>query len=388
MNNSTPGWFKNLQIADLEPIVRQILDRSEVELLDWHIQSVSGGAAEHTRRGYGIYRVSGTAQADHRETPWEAVVKVVGPTDRTEQNDPADSDYWKREVLLYQSGILDQLPGNVAAPRCYALQELPDGKVCIWLEAVQETTSHWTMDEHGLAARHLGQFNGAYLAGHPLPERAAWMLPGRTRGWVERFSPDSSNLLQFSGTRSGQWLSSQSIERMIQLWEQRDALLTALDRLPDCFCHHDAFRRNLMLRQSENGGIETVAIDWSYTGPGKVGEEIGITTGVNLFFMDVPAERARELDEAVFSGYSAGLHDAGWQGDIQLARFGYTLTAALAFGLAFSVTVANGMQRSGSGARAEAIVGHPIDEIIEQQAVVVPFLLDLGDEALELMAVI
>jgi hypothetical protein len=36
----------------------------------------------------------------------------------------------------------------------------------------------------------------------------------------------------------------------------------------------------------------------------------------------------------------------------------------------------------------EAIVGHPIEEIVEQYAVSTPFLLDLGEEALALLPAI
>jgi hypothetical protein len=241
------------------------------------------------------------------------------------------------------------------------------------------------MEQHQLTARHLGQFNGAYLAGHPLPERASWMLPGRTHEWIEKFPPNKEQLLQFSEADLGRWLSSESVDRMLRLWERRQPLLAALDRLPTCFCHHDAFRRNLLLRQSNDGTAETVAIDWSYTGPGKLGQEIGITFAVDLQFMDVPARMAQELDRAIFDGYSDGLRDAGWQGDLRLARFGYAFTAALTFGVAFSVGIADLFQSPDAAATGEAIVGHPIDEIMEQWTEMLPFLLDLGDEALALM---
>jgi hypothetical protein len=236
-----------------------------------------------------------------------------------------------------------------------------------------------------LAARLLGLFNGAYLAGHPLPGPAPWMLPGRTQQWLAELQmPDKEQLLQYSETAVNRWLSKESIDRIMRLWEARRTLVTGLDRLPGCFCHHDAFRRNLMLRETESGTLETVAIDWSYTGPGKVGQEIGVTSAVALQFLEVAAEQAWELDKAIFAGYSAGLRDAGWQGDLQLARFGYTATTALTFGVAFSILIANGFQRRG-GTLAETITGHPIDEIIEQFSIVLPFLLDLGDEALALL---
>lgn len=385
MTNQTPVWFQNLQNSELEPIVCQILNQPIVEILERHIQPLSGGAAEHTGRGFGIYRVTGTARHDNHEASWSVVAKVFGASANAEANEPAHVDYWKREMLAYQSGILLQLPGNVVAPRCYAILELPDAKYCMWLEAVHEADSTWTIEQHQQVARHLGQFNGAYLNGHPLPEQTLWMGRGRMQVWLGMFPPDKEQLLLFSETNLGRWLSRQSIERMMNLWQQRQSLLAAFDRLPNCFCHHDAFRRNLMLRQTENGSAETVAIDWAYTGLGKVCQEIGVTTAVNLFFMEVPATLAQELNQAVFTGYSAGLRDAGWQDNLQLARFGYTVTAALTFGLASGVIYANFLQSPNGVAIAETILGHPIDNILEQWTIILPFLLDLGDEALALM---
>lgn len=384
MNGSASIWFQNLQPADLEPIVRQILDRPAVEVVDWQIKRMGGGVSEAVGIGRGVNRVTGTARADGEVLPWSVVAKIFGPSELAEVNDPTFIDYWKREVLVYQSGILRQLPGGVVAPRCYAIQALPDEMYCLWLELVQEVNSQWTIEQHRLAAHLLGRFNGAYLTGQPLPE-ADWMTHGRTRSWVEQFPPDQEKLLSISATKLGGWLSQRSIERMLRLWEQSQPLLAALDRLPPCFCHHDAFRRNLMFRQAKAGMTELVALDWPYAGLGGVGQEIAVTTAVALWFLEVSAENARAFDQAVFAAYMEGLRDVGWGGDQRLVRFGYTATAALAFGLVFGVTAANAGQDPDAAAAAEAAFGHPIDVIMEQWAVMEPFLLDLGDEALALL---
>jgi hypothetical protein len=386
MDNAKPIWLQNLQLSDLALVVSQVLDQPSVEILDCQAKKFSGGAAEYTGRGQGVCRVTGTARVGQQERTWSVVLKGTGPSEIPSNNDPAWPEYWKREVLAYQSGVLKQLPAGIIAPRCYAVDELPNGECRIWLEDIQQVEGEWTMEQHHLTARHLGQFNGAYLAGHPLPAQAEWMLPGRTRQWVENIPPDRDRLMQFSETTMGHWLPKQSVERLVRLWEQRQVLLAALDRLPTCFCHHDAFRRNLMLRKTDNDTLETVAIDWSYTGYGKVGQEIGLTTGTSLFFMEVPATRAKELDEAVFSGYCAGLREAGWEGDLRLARFGYTVTAALTSGVAFATIITGLLATPEDIATGEAIVGHPIDEQLAQWGVLEPFLLDLGDEALALMS--
>jgi hypothetical protein len=142
-----------------------------------------------------------------------------------------------------------------------------------------------------------------------------------------------------------------------------------------------------MLREGDEGRLETVAIDWQKPGPGKVGQEIAMTTAGNLFFVEVAAARAKELDDVIFTGYCTGLREAGWHGDLQLVRFGYAVTAALTFGVAFTFKAARSLYQNGP-ARLEAVFGLPINDILGQWEVIQPFLLDLGDEALELMSAI
>jgi hypothetical protein len=151
-----------------------------------------------------------------------------------------------------------------------------------------------------------------------------------------------------------------------------------LDKLPVCFCHHDAFRRNLLARDAE----ETVAIDWSYAGFGGVGEESGTLTRVSLNWLEVPAAQAKALDQIVFEGYLAGVHEAGWHGDPRLVRFGYATTVAL--GVTWLLFMLEGLQKTENVSLFESIVGHPIDDQIAQVAELQSFFLDLGDEALVL----
>lgn len=389
MSTSRPPWRDTIQPSDLESIVGQILEQPILSILDWSIQPITGGASEYVAGGLGVYVVTGTARQTNRgAAPWSVVVKTVRPSRDADTNNPIMWNYWKREILAFQSGILKELPGNLVAPRCYAVQETPNGTFLIWIEDIHEIDDDWTMDHYRLAARHLGQFNGAYLVDYPLPDLEPWMMPGRTHQFVELFPPNRKRLLESSESPiTGRWLSVNNIDRILRLWQHRKSLLTKLDQLPTCFCHHDAFRRNLMLRRTDQDTVETVAIDWQLTGPGKVGQETGTTIGATLLFMGVSASRARELDEAIFAGYSAGLQDAGWQGDLWLARFGYTATAALTFGVApcvWAVSTWVEAFMSGQGDLFEAVLGCSIGDTMAQWAEALPFLLDLGDEAIHL----
>ena len=171
---------------------------------------------------------------------------------------------------------------------------------------------------------------------------------------------------------------------MLKLWANHQRLLEAFEQLPVCFCHHDAFRRNLFAQQNEAGSPSTVAIDWAYVGFGRVGEEVGITTANNLIWMEVATDKAKELDQSIFSGYIEGLQAAGWKGDVRLARLGYTVNAALVQGLAWPTVHLEFMQNPEWAHDMEKSIGHSIDEVFEAWAPTQVFLLDLADEAYKL----
>lgn len=125
------------------------------------------------------------------------------------------------------------------------------------------------------------------------------------------------------------WVTPAAAEATLQLTSEHQRLLACLEQLPQCLCHHDAFRRNLMIRRTAAGAEQTVAIDWAAVGPGAVGEEIASMVGLSLYFLEIDAAEIPHLDETVFVGYLEGLRDAGWHGDEGLVRLGYTAAAGL-----------------------------------------------------------
>jgi len=380
-----------IQESELIPIVAQIVGQPAIDSLTWELQpfKVQGG---RTTGVLGLVRLVGAAQAAGQMVPWSVVVKVIRQPNAA--NDPTGSahiptawNFWQREILAYQSGILADLGEQLVAPRCYGVTAHADGEWRIWLEDIAESPKSWTLDRYGIAARHLGQFNGSYLAGRPLPADQPWLYRGRSYDWVAVARALVEPFRRYAATTQGRrGLSEQSVTRIEGLLAHAQPLQAMLGRLPRCLCHHDAFRRNLMARDRDDAGLQTVAIDWSMLGYGEVGADIGILTALSLSFMEVSGEHAHELDRVTFDGYLAGLRDAGWRGDPNVVRFGYTATAALAIGLAGTIIFAALVWSDEESARGlEEILGHPRDAVHDQQAIVQPFLLDLGDEALQLM---
>ena len=356
-----------------------------LEVLEWSVEPIRGGMTEALGISEGVVRVAGVGAAGGRRVPWSVIRKRL--TSAPGHDDPSDWDYWKREGLAYDAGLLRELADGFAAPTCFAVEEGDADSMTVWLEDVPQVgPSRWPLARYGLAARHLGRFNGAYLTGRPLPDQP-WLSPGRLRSWLaisESAMPDLRRLARHPIGMA--WLTEGSVTRIEAQSRDRERLLAGLDRLPRCLCHHDAFRRNLIASKSVDGRDQTVAIDWVGVGRGTVGEDLAGLVAISLQFLDVDAVDAGELDRVAFAGYVAGLRDVGATIDERQVRFGYAATASLMIGvggaagwLAWLVADAERVRQ------AEEAIGHPIDRILGQWRLLQPMLLDLGDEAHRLL---
>jgi len=142
-NKNVPSEVAFLDAGTLAPIVGCALGRDRVGLGPWEWTRL------HERNGGGVFRVSGMETESGRA--WSLVLKVI-PTD----GDPSAVTYPTREPLAYASGLLDALPGGLAAPHCYRIDERIDGRVFLWLEdGADATPGSWPLARYEIAARHL-----------------------------------------------------------------------------------------------------------------------------------------------------------------------------------------------------------------------------------------
>lgn len=361
--------------AVVQGVARAVVGQATARLGDWAVAPLQGafGAQAGSRL---LYLVSGRLQGDDAQ-PWSAVLKVVRP--RADADDPHHINYWRRERLLYGSGLLDALPVGLRAPRCYRCDDLADGSLWLWLEHIQEASERpWPLARWALAARHLGQFNGAYLAGRPLPE-VPWLGGQRLRTWLERHERLVALIAQAPANPAlRHYWPVPIVRQILRLWEERLSFCDALERLPQTFCHGDAIPRNLLSRPAADGSIETVGIDWEYAGFMAAGEEVGQSLSVASAFFHLDPADLPALDEALFAGYLAGLRDAGWHGDERPIRLAYVAHAALRnLFNAVGASLPNEAQR----AAAQQNQGYPWEALAERRAAIRPFLLTCASEA-------
>ena len=388
-----PPGFDEALLRDLVP---RMLRDPTAELATWRCARLDYGGSNPVSGG--LYRLAGTARADGATAPWSLILKVVcSPASLDERahsshvavaDDTGHWNYWKREILAYQSGLLDDLGGGLAAPRCYGITEQPGETVWLWLEeVVDDYTAPWPLERYGLAARHLGTWQGAYLAGRPLPD-AAWLASGWLRSWRANFAA-----MDQLAADSAAWERPDirhAFGRPVRVAYQRlasdeQAWQDVLDGLPQTLCHYDFLRPNLFARHV-GGQEQTIAIDWSYVGYGPVGEDAAILIFGSLLRPDTAVKEIAELDRTVFAGYLAGLRAAGWQGDPGLVRMSFGMAAAMHTGLNLPLLILLALMDETSHAWMEQHWGYPIRELVAHWGPLCCYLLDLADEARGLLA--
>jgi len=204
--------------------------------------------------------------------------------------EPSDPYYWRREALVYESGLLDGLDG-LRAPRLLGLFEREDGSVALWLEDVPESPP-WTAERLGAFARRLGRAQAVFAGRLPQEE----------------------------------WLPRGFLRRYLQLHEiggaECEAVLARLDAFPHTFAHNDLHPANVH-------GDGTVVLDWAFSGLAPLGLDPGVLVGDGIADDVIPAEGAAAAGTAVWEGYSAGLRDGGFEGDIDAIRWAFLRGTAL-----------------------------------------------------------
>jgi hypothetical protein len=364
----------------LTPVAQHMLGSPTAKVVTWECERLYGG-----NRGAGVFRLTGEAICRGGRNvgphPWSAVLKVIRPH-------PAyRTDDWALEAQLYQSGVLSELPAGLRAPRCYAVEQHGVDEWWVWMESIQGRLGlTWTRDDFVRAARCLGRFNGAYLAGYPLPD-ARWLRADALRSYVKRYAPDVPRLwdgLAQEHPLVCRMCPPEVAEGLRRLWKATESLLAAIDRLPRLFGHNDAGGRNLFL-DAVDGAEALVAVDWDFGGQGRPGQEIvplcaELTNPGQHSVSEAPA-----LREAIYAAYLDGLRDAGWRGDEQLVRLGYTASFAVRYPVQSAAYAAVRALDPSRRIELERYWGWEIGEIMDQRCAELRSLLRIADEALRLL---
>jgi len=385
MSVNSAGKLPEIDPDKLLEVVRTAENLPSFEIHDWSARPLGHQRIIDTTGG--LFLVSGTGQDADGPREWSVVLKVLHDPKRREAID--HWSYWKRELLVYQTALLSELPDDLVAPRCFGTREENDAGL-IWMEHIRESREGpWEVDDFWRAARQSGRFASAFLSGTALPD-LPWLSAPFFRSihadgdsWATFMDPSSSpNAWEDPIVKTA--FSKSVRSEVLRVWAERDSLWEAIDRLPQVVCHNDFHRRNLMFRSRARGEDELVAVDWAFLGPGALGMDLGELVAASAFFHDIEPTTVEEFEDAALDGYLAGLADGGSSGVEHVVRLGYLLSASLWEGATLPGWAAV-MLPEDSGFDVPAMFGRSRSDVLSGWVHLTEFLLERADEACHLM---
>lgn len=323
---SATGVSSQISETRLEAIAKKILQTDEGFLSQWDCEPI--GPKNRNFVTDGVYRVSGKHVVGGAVHAWTAILKVVLADPN--RDDPAHYNYWRREVLAYESGLLNSLTAGFRTPECYSIDEQDDGSVWLWLEDMPHESKRWEREEYAFAAAKLGEFHAAYLLGQPLPD-FSWINRRWMRSWIHECKKyrqvHQESMVQHT------CVSCNGVAYVIDRFAVLETLipewLAVLERLPRAFSHQDYYESNILLTPDGLHEGNLALIDWQFASISGVGEDLGRFFGLSVSRGQVPPESCRNDLELFISSYISGLKGAGWLGDEALPRFGCLAAFAL-----------------------------------------------------------
>jgi hypothetical protein len=360
--------------AYLTEIVQEDLFSPYLTITDWTVSRLS---AKGINNPDGLWLVSGLGTDQKGLHPWSVVVKILNYPDG--KLPAADADWeGRREILVAQTGFTKSLPGPLKAPRFYAVQQTFES-AWIWMEYIQTDCSKWGLDEYAFAARQIGQWNGAYLTGTPLPTET-WLARQLYLDWIDWVDNQAAYVYPLNQ----KFIPKKTRQRQEQLWAERETFYRWLECLPQVLSHFDLNRRNLFLRIGPDGQRELFAVDWSTCGIGPIGAELNSLIGTTGILFEWPASMLNRLEEVVIDNYIEGLRQVGWFGDSDLVRLGYTAWLAVWFGCVLPMALTFWTSEEARPIAMQQF-GNSGEELLQAYIPLLDFILDRADMARQIV---
>jgi hypothetical protein len=294
-----------LALDGLPPAVGDVIESAEV--LRHNVRNAATG---------GIWRVRGNAGP--------AVLKVARPpsgvpdgtTAWPTSDVPSHWNYWRREALAYETGLVQDAYGaaGIAGPSLLAARERADGGVELWLADIGGTSGFdWPAARLGRFAHELGAGQARWAGRVPA---TGWL----SRGWLAGYLAQGPSTRVTIGATDwdhpavAAWPAPVR-HQLRALWVGQRRMLAAARSAERTLCHLDVWPANLI----DDAG-RSVLLDWAFVGEGALGEDVAnlILDSCADGLMD--AALLPEIEAAVTDGYLAGLRDGGWAGPADAVR--------------------------------------------------------------------
>jgi hypothetical protein len=245
-------------------------------------------------------------------------VKPGSPEHWQSSDDPHHWNSWRREADACTSiEVRASLVGTGLEMPAATVDE-DDAGITLWLDFVPGVPgTDFDLADHEALARGLGRWQAhgpvdvpwgsrGFLRAYSGSKPARYELVVDDDAWARPIVRDC-----LPGSLRAGWS---------RLLAHRERLLGIVEALPRTLAHLDVWAGNATRRADGRVAL----FDWSFTGDGALGEDIGNQVPDGVFDLFWPAERIGELDGAVFAAYLDGLRLGGWDGDPRLVRLGMT----------------------------------------------------------------
>ena len=383
MNARNGSRLDRIDARLLTPLVRNALGSPDARITEWEHRVIKGDWTPPTGL---VCRFFGRGAGPAGPVQWSLILKVPSPARL--HPDVLRREPFQRELLLYRSGVLDNLPGGLAVPRLLGVMEHPGDEPWMWFEDVSGGESlHWPLKRFPLAAYHFGVMQGTFLAGAPLPD-LPWMdISSRLGPQLARsFERVPPVLERFRAHPLANRLYDADLGRGVrELWADRAAFADALDRMPRSLCHGDFCYPNLFARRLADGGDQTVVIDWQYAGRRQIGGDMaGLIADSSILPVRRKAAEPEEFSEMILESYLSGLRAAGWTGDPRIARFACIATLALPWSINLLSSLNGGILAQPLSDESRPQLAEKLEQYAHRQR----FLLALAAEARGLLEVV
>lgn len=326
MNQSISEIQKSLDICILNECVSKIINKKVNKIKEWSLEAISCASLNFTTDS--IFRIYGTVIVSEKEIPWSLVLKIIKP-EQEEKNNPQHHNYWRREALVNQTGVLTELPEVIYAPQCYKVEEKENSSVWIWMEEIKEDNKRlWSENEFAFAARQLGIFNGTYITEKIIIDYS-WICRKWLKSWVNGCKKHSIDpTIYYSKVQNLSNLNS-IYNSYVYLNKNLDKHFNALNNLPRVLAHQDLSKQNMYINVNEGAEKQLTLIDWQFLSISGLGEDLGKLYGVALSQQDIPIEKMDDYKELLFTNYLSGLREVGWNGDATLPKYGFYASFAI-----------------------------------------------------------
>lgn len=329
----------NMPDAELRQVVAASLGETadDVQVLSCDVDEVEYDLASILTNGR--HWVTGIADTPNGRREYCIFVKTIGSFEHSPffskvpaaLREMAATMQWRTEADAYRSGLRAALPDGLSMPVAYAVRELGDSRIALWLEAIPVVPHLWSIADLADAAYRLGRF-----ATRPAVAEAARRI--RDRLHLRMYASGRLAHLVVPALHSEDLAQHPLIrepfgpirERLLSAVDAVPAWLDELDKAPEAISHGDASTNNL-LRTADSGDL--TLIDFGFFGPQPVGFDLGQLLLGEVQIGRRPADDLPAVEAAVMPAYVAGLAAEGMPVDSAVVRRAHALAMMIFSGL-------------------------------------------------------